>query len=213
MRKLFVFGDSYSEKWSKSSPYTKWKGYIPKNFAEIVSEKCEMELINCARGGFSNYDIFETICNQSHNIGSDDVVIVGWSILTRYRMAHPKFNQWIQFQQSNWQTNKEANLIMYGFSESTHNEILYNRTHLELYRKEILSWINLLKCTFKTNTFINWGWSRKLDWGLKSMDYEIITDETNGKLIDWHWSERGQSDFSEWILKKIEEGGFVNDLI
>ncbi len=212
MRKLWIFGDSYSIQWDETHPYSVWKGYTPKNFADRVSERLEIECINHAHSGWSNYDIFESICENVDKISSDDIVIVGWSGLLRFRMAHPKFNQWISFQPNNWDVIQKAGFVIDGFSESTCNEIIYNRSHSELYKKEILNWINLLKHTFKSNTFINWTWSR-YDWELTDIPYEVITNESNGEISDWHWSEKGHLDFSEWVLSKIEMGGFINDLI
>ena len=77
---------------------------------------------------------------------------------------------------------------------------------------EILNWIELLKHTFKSNTFINWTWS-KTEWKLSRWGYETIKMETDGLIDDAHWSEAGQFQFSQWAISKIKKGGFTNDLI
>lgn len=208
MSKLFVFGDSFSEKWDDLSPYSVWSGYIPKVYSQMVSEKLGIECFNFAKGGWSNADIFQSVCQNADKIGDGDIVIIGWTIFERFRLssAHPINPFWIRFQAGNWDLNLKANLIPEGISETTVNEILYNRSFEELYIEEVSDWIKLLSKTFKGNTFINFRW-----WG-KPM-YETITTATNGEIFDWHWSERGHMDFSEWLLDKIEVGGFVNELI
>lgn len=205
MRKLFVFGDSFSEGWDSQSKYSKWKGYTPKVYGEILSDELGIELVNYARGGWSNYDIFESICKHSDEIQSDDIVIVGWSGLLRFRMVNTLENKWISFQPGNWDERS-------GISKSTFSEILSNRTHYDFYKGEILNWIHLLQCTFRNNTFVNWTWSR-WDWGIMDDDYETIKGETNHTIWDWHWSEREHYKFSESIMKKIEVGGFINELV
>lgn len=212
MNKLFVFGDSFSEKWDDSSPYSGWKGYTPKVYSEIISERLGIEQFNYAQSGWSNYDIFQSVCKNIDKISDGDIVIIGWSGLSRFRLANPKFGNWLQFQPNSWKLNKEANLLWEGISESTIDEILYNRSNFELYKEEIRDYVKLLSKTFEKNIFVNFTWS-VWDWELKEIPYQTIRTESNGEIDDWHWSEKGHLDFSDWVLDKIQKNRFINELI
>lgn len=212
MNKLFVFGDSFSEEWDSTSPYSVWKGYVPKVYSQILSERLGIESFNYAQSGWSNYDIFQSVCKNIDKIGEGDIVIIGWSGLSRFRLANPKFDNWLQFQPNSWKLNKEANLLWEGISESTIDEILYNRSNFELYKEEVRDWVKLLNKAFEKNIFVNFTWSI-WDWELKEIPYEVIRTESNGEIDDWHWSEKGHLDFSDWVLDKIQTNRFVNELI
>ena len=66
MATLWTFGDSmtagYTEGSGWADKYIEWKGYKPKIYPEIISDKLGMELKNLAKGGYDNYSIFETLC-------------------------------------------------------------------------------------------------------------------------------------------------------
>ena len=50
-RTLWTFGDSFTARFANtgwSTNYVKWKGYIPKVYGEIISDKLEMQLQNWA---------------------------------------------------------------------------------------------------------------------------------------------------------------------
>ena len=83
MNKLWVFGDSFSEPFSKimdttgfgyRSKYNKWKGYISKSYGDIISEKLNLLHFNKAGGGNDNYTIFDTIIDSIDSISENDIV-------------------------------------------------------------------------------------------------------------------------------------------
>lgn len=207
MRRLFVFGDSYTKQWDSLSPYSEYKGYIPKTYSEIISEELGIQCFNFSKGGWSNYDIFESVCQNVDSIRENDIVIILWSGLSRFRLVNHRLDMWIPLQPNSFEINKKANLMPDGINKNTIDEIIFNRQHI-LYKEEVQNWIRLLKHTFKSNIFINSTWS-DYDWNIDKIKYETIIDETNGKIVDWHWSETGQYDFARWCISKIKTDKFV----
>lgn len=212
MSKLWIFGDSFSERWSDDCSYSKWKGYTPKVFSEIMSERLGIECINHAHSGWSNYDIFESICENVDKIKENDIVIIGWSGLLRFRLVNNSKNRWLSFQPGNWDLIKRDGLGIRGLSENTINEIVFNRNYTTLYKREVLNWIHLLSHTFKNNPIINWTWSR-MDWELEPVPYQTITEESNNEIIDWHWCESSHLEFSERLIGLLEDKKYIKTLV
>jgi len=108
MRTLWIFGDSFSESWEgvlqrREShgqwQYTDWLGRKPHHFSETIKEivnntvdnpqNQQTEKIthirNYGLGGFDNYSILETIGHHIPEIKKNDMVMIGWSAMTRWR--------------------------------------------------------------------------------------------------------------------------------
>ena len=207
MRRLFVFGDSYTQKWEYNSPYSMWKGYTPKTYSELISEELGIECFNFSWGGWSNYDIFEAVCQNIDSIKENDIVIILWSGLDRIRLVNHRLNMWVSIQPNSFNMLKRVELIDDDISENTIDELMINRQH-NLYKEEVRNWIKLLKHTFKSNIFINSTWYG-VNWGIDVAQYETIVEESNNQMIDWHWSEKGQYDFAQWCISKIKTDKFV----
>lgn len=98
--KLFVFGDSFSAKFityqnhdggeSQYTKYKKWRGgNFPPIWPELLSEKLgKCELKNFSEGGSCNYNIFNKICDNCRDFHNGDIVIVGWTFVTRFRLSN-----------------------------------------------------------------------------------------------------------------------------
>jgi hypothetical protein len=210
MKTLWTFGDSFTQPFWETPfgwmiDYVEWKGYTPKVYGEIISETLGIRYKNKARAGISNYDILESICESVNFIKDDDIIIIGWSNLLRFRLAnYPSKNKWQAYH-----PNFVGVKLPEGISENTINEIIINRSDTDLYRQEINNWIKLLKHTFKNNTILFWSWSDR-DWGNPTNEYESIKYETNGEVNDNHWSENGHIEFSNYILPKLKNGKHIN---
>ena len=105
MNKLWVFGDSFSEPFSKimdttgfgyRSKYNKWKGYISKSYGDIISEKLNLLHFNKAGGGNDNYTIFDSIIHSLEKINKDDVIIIISYATLEFEEAK-MFKPWIIF--------------------------------------------------------------------------------------------------------------------
>ena len=196
VNKLWIFGDSYSAPYPKISKngkeYIEWKGYEPKVYGDVLGEKLGMEVINTALGGLDNYSIFEFFCNNVDKINPGDVVVIGWSDTTRFRLVKDIEIKWQSIIINAKHTNPHFNHI----SKDSINEIGVNRMSM-LYWIEVMSWSKLIQFTLNTNkidvlffTPFTKGYSIvPTDWHIKKL--ERIVDETNGNVDDWHHSEKG----------------------
>ena len=93
--KTYVFGDSYSVEFNypylfpSGQEYCDWKGYIPKKYFHLISEKYGSdEIINYAISGNDNENIFEKFTEVYENIQADDIVIFGWTSLSRFSICN-----------------------------------------------------------------------------------------------------------------------------
>ena len=142
-QKLYIFGDSFSAGFSFESnwtnPYVNWKGYTPKGFGEIISQKLNLELINLSENASDNYSILQKFCDNEKNIKKNDLVIIGWSSPLRFRLVS---KDWITILPNHDKfSTKEIDKTK--ISESTLIEILLNRDDIR-YCNEVNSWIKLL---------------------------------------------------------------------
>lgn len=212
MNKLWVFGDSYSDSFISPNKndkfrqdYSKWKGYSPKVYGEILAERNNMEYVNKARGGWDNISIFEEFCKSANDIKDGDYIIFGWSDPVRFRLANYEFTNWANYLPSNYD-----NLIE-NISKQTIEEILINRNH-KLYKNELFNWINLINFSLKNCKVIHWTWcgnlSKLADWSngstLTNGCIDTITTETKGVMHDSHYSESGHLILAN-LLEKVPD--------
>lgn len=199
---LWLFGDSFTQSFINNTnewatQYVEWKEYAPKVYGEIISDKMGMELVNLGRGGSDNYSIFQSICDSSNLINSNDVIIIGWSSCTRFRLVN-KWDDWksiIPMFDRNMSNLEDV-------SNTTLEEVLINRTKVK-YAHEVHSWIKLLNLTFSNNLIIHWS---PLD-RIVSKNYignlTNITKETNGLINDGHYGEVGHLQLATIFIDMI----------
>jgi hypothetical protein len=199
MRKLWIFGDSFSETFKKENGgiyldwkknYVEFKGYTPKVFGDIVAEKLNLELVNTNLMGFAtdNSTILSRIIEHCDEVKDGDVISVGWTALHRTRVVNFKENRWAVI------TPNHPIVDFPNFSERTFQEIGVNRSH-RLYHNELCDWVKLVDRLFKNNKVIQWTWTQ-----YSFMNFQSIREETNGLFIDDHWSEKGHEEFAEWFI-------------
>ena len=157
MNTLHLFGDSFTEGHNVDLSYPNYKiwkewrgGNLPKTWAELLSDKMGMEMNMKAIGGMSNPEIFQSICKESHKFKKDDIAIINWAFMDRFRWATNYLN--LEGEQGYdingkpiycWKrlsSHKEDGKII---SESTRNEIALNRTH-PLHLEEIYDFENII---------------------------------------------------------------------
>ena len=193
MKNLWIFGDSFSTPYEHSSninwsnKYIEWKGYSPKIFSTLLSNKLNLELHNLGLGASSNSTIFETIYTNAHSITKGDIIIIGWSSQNRFRLANIK-KEWSHIV-PNW-TESYKNELPF-VSKTTLDEILINRND-EQYLVELLKIINFINWLFKESIVIHWSAfnsfiNNKIIYDIKYS----ISAETNGLIDNKHYSEKG----------------------
>ena len=206
MNKLWVFGDSYSEPFSKIGDskeewarikrnYIAWKEYIPKCYGEIISDKLHLNNYNLAIGGADNYTILDSIISIIDSIDTNDIIIIGWSNTLRFRVVNTN-NNFTTIKANNatktvWAAERVNSIT--GLSNSTLTELIINRDSSK-YIDELNNYIKLLNFLFKKNKIIHWSpFSQDKD-GLMTTHsilnrLEKISEETNGMVNDGHFSE------------------------
>jgi hypothetical protein len=211
MNKIWFFGDSNTNGYNKSywwaNAYVKWKGYEPNFWPEILANKLELPFENCSKGGSDNYTILDSIIKQIDNIKDGDYIIIGWSSITRFRLADTSHNFFHTVVLNHF---PDLPLI----SERTLQEILVNRDS-ELFLKEIKGWMTLLNHTFKNNKIFYWSLFpefqkckivNNLFWSHHRGKMEIA-NETNGEIDDHHLSEFGCKVLADIMFNYINNNG------
>ena len=220
MNKLWIFGDSFSEPFSKvkallwKTKYIQWKGYMPKCYGEVISDKLKLKHINLAIGGTDNYTILDTIINVLNSIEPDDIIIIGWSSTLRFRLVNKTntFNTILpgaRYTLDDFSSNVEL-------SKSTLEELAVNRDN-SIYIDELNNYIKLLNFAFPNNKIIHWSPFFRQEIGgilttrsninsnlnhLKNL--ERVTDETKGEINDYHYSENGHIILAEEFINIIK---------
>jgi len=207
MNKLWIFGDSFSEPFDKTlyanwrKKYIEWKGYTPLYYGEIISKELNLLHINLSISGLDNYSILDNIINVIDKIDKNDIIIIGWSSIGRFRLVdtNNKFKSIL----SN-KFNKISNI-----SQNTIDEIIINRLS-STYINELNNYIKLLNFTFKENKIIHWSpfskYREGLNLSLSSHLYktETIDEETNGEINDLHFSEKTHKILSKEFIDIIK---------
>ena len=194
---IWVFGDSFSADFEKYVPwkesnvnsYFKYKGYIPKSYSKLLSEKTGHDVINQSVIGCDNSLIFLTFMNTFSQIKDDDVVLIGWTAIERFKYAFEK----------QWYPSKSPNFDV--LSENTFDELTLHRENV-MYMREQMSIISFIEKILKTQKVFQWTWSTIVhsDLFMKS----TITHETNGVVDDIHFGEIGHLKLFEHIHNEFK---------
>lgn len=215
MGKLYVFGCSFSSAFNEKSlfnpdmkSYYEFRGNnFPLTWSEILANDLGFELVNTARNGFDNYSIFEEFCKVSDKITSEDIVIIGWSQVFRFRLYSKIRNELKSV--NVWQTNK--NFDLHDISQRTLDEIIVNRDH-QLWINEVYNWMNLINHLSKLVKFKLYYWSFFVEFPefyiineILDLGAKYISDETNGIVNDNHMGEVGHQVQAEYFKNVILE--------
>jgi hypothetical protein len=219
---LWVFGDSFS---SESKPkfdpshhlfkndfrikYSKYKGYFPKTYPEIVAEELNLNLMNFAQPSYSNNNIFHSFLKVAEKIKPNDILFFGWTYNTRFNIANEK-NELTNINI----TRDDDNSYEAGVSMKAKNEILVNRTNSIFY--DLLNdHLKIIKLYCKNNIIFNFDFSKvpnESDRYMKTfLDqlkfqknvYQKIFEDI-GEGLDGHYSEKGHKDFATDIINELK---------
>ena len=222
MRKIWTFGDSFTQgflpQFDPNNPwadnYCKWKGFIPKVFGEILSDKFNFELKNLGKYGSCNDDIFQKFAERAEEINPGDIVIVGWTYGTRFKIAthENKFTTIAHIQ--------ERQPEYTDMSMDAINEMLYNRNKYSVYFRDVINYMKLIKVFCKDCLVIFWnfdgfgsGWE---DANLSEFVEYLIPHKSRHRIFeecpdfsDRHYSELGHiqlaNDLSDIITDYINK--------
>ena len=209
MKKLWIIGDSFSSDFyeptdepdSWKNLYCDYKGYNPKFFGHFVSEDLNMDYEILTKGIFDNYKMIELFVDNMDRFNEGDIISFGWTATSRLRFVNESTNQW-EVINARGMTGD----VFQGMTVSTLSEIAANRDH-KLYLKELIKLTKLINKSLPNVSIIHWTWTNN-----SYFHYERISDETENKLNDLHWSENGHRQFADWFIgvhnKQIENKCF-----
>jgi hypothetical protein len=234
MNKLWTFGCSFTAEYFpigyNDSPttydeYKKFKsGVLPDVWPTILAKKLNYDVRNCGIGGASNYNILKQFINIIDYINEGDILIFGWTNLVRFCVVNEKEHR------MNEMLPKQSYKVDVGFSKTTIDEILVNRSH-PLWAEEIQNWIKFINeyCGLKNVSVFHWN----SDPLIFNMDSKFIDDkkyilppkenqfkmtsliyyfsnnlatiqqETDGKVNDLHLGEIGHIKQAEYFYNHI----------
>lgn len=235
MKTLWIFGDSFSTNFNYSNLHDNHKKYMEyigvneiKTWSILLADKLGCELKNLARGGESNYQIFQDICDNCHHIKEGDIVIVGWGLITKFRISYK--NKFVNI-------HPQGGIKDYGsLSKETIQEILDNRlknfrydNKRDRYAEEVNMWEKVVSVLSKNKKFDVYFWNseeerliycesnefkNKLNYLCKDSKEPLIRylrknncttmeDETNGLICDSHFGITGHIKQSEIFYNEI----------
>ena len=221
---VWVFGDSLSAKYSNpdtnpwGNAYIEWKGYEPKIYGDIIAEKYNLQHINRGIPGADNYTIFESLCKEVDNIGKDDMIIVGWSELSRFRIInHNGYWKRLAGNKKETKQNRKTEEHFVHLTNDIVDEILANRTLSQDVTTEIENWMKLLKKLYGSN-IIFWNWKQDVQLQLINCVTPenwpcSIKMETNNIIDDWHYSEEGHKIVADLLMHYHQTGNYKKEFI
>ena len=211
---IWKFGDSFSTIWENmyglGITYKEYKGYQPKIFSHYLSTMLDTTVNQYGNGGVDNNTIFDCIIDNIDSITTNDIVIIGWTEPSRFRLE--KNNKWATIR------NSDLNLESYKFIDiTTLQQIRINRMS-RLYWDEIVNWSKLISTIFELKGVKVIFWSpfalctdvhlkKQLlptDWYIGTL-LNRLQDETNGVINDAHFSELGHAELANIFYTKINK--------
>ena len=207
---IWVFGDSFSSRYdndkqgSWARDYVKWEGYAPKVFGDLIATKYNTQINNLSVPACDNDTIFELIIKNAPFIKKNDIVIIGWTSIERFRLCFYG-KTFVTFLPS-WSDNDTNNYESVGISNSTINDVLINRSqraHAEefIIRYDFINWL------LRDNKLIQWTPFSHGHFSFHKSYCETvnITQETNGIVDDGHFSKTGHHQLFEYFTSLIED--------
>lgn len=184
MATLFGFGDSFTGghfQDTEFKPYQQWKefrgGNLPPVWIDLLGQKLNMNVINYGHGGNSNQETFETICINCNQFKMDDIVIINWTEITRFRWickGNFRAAEGI-YDVEYWRRVNVASDDEDCIDKNTKLNIVKNRMG-KLYIDEIYNYQNIIDQLSKSIGFSVFYWS-----GDSKIIYTLPPEELNQK--------------------------------
>ena len=229
MNTLFTFGCSFTEDYNTNhvDTYIDYKNYMggqyPKSWPIVLSEKLNFNLKNYGEGASGNQQIFQEVCKRCNEFEVNDIIIIEWSFLERYRLALDD-NSWMKLGPGKINNHRSP------ISEECHKSIVVNRT-LKPYVNELYDYENIINRLSKSVGFKVFYWS--IDNGvlyntdnLSEKNHYLLNDmikdrhdnaflitfknggnriieETDGKIRDFHLGGTGHKVMGDLFYQHI----------
>jgi|TARA_B110000261_G_C13043949_1_gene341462 hypothetical protein len=196
----WFFGDSFTRgngchpnhEYYKSS-YT----HGCERWTTTISKTLDMTEVNTAMGGESNLGILNSLISNIKNIKKGDCVILGDTRPVRvssFDDSGTRINI-INDPHFNYTQGNSKYIFDYIYHEIVPKEDMY----LEFYQKMFKELLDELK----RRGVHTYYWKHTDIWFPTNM-FNTITEDTNGVIQNLHWSWKGHTQMTEFILTNIE---------
>ena len=211
MKTLWTFGDSFTfghgcREDCNSGLYEKYKSYKSDNddiWPNKLSKLLQMHLKNLGVNGYCNNLIIDSIIDNYDFIQEEDCVVIGKSSSAR---NHIPYNDNLYTILSPHELTKTNNKLLGHFDkfepeivETIINFQYYfsdNKFYKEQQDKRIQFLVNRLYSEKKVKKCIVW------DLDIRKQ-FPTIIQETNGKIINYHFSWKGHSQFTKYLFSQF----------
>jgi hypothetical protein len=206
---LWTFGCSFTAEYQPldNDPpnnydlYKKYRGgELPSVWANLLSQKLNLNYKNKGYGARSNYTIFYTFCDWCSKIKKGDTVIVQWTSPYRFLMAHEE--QYLQdvLPSCNYEEDFDMKVI---------ETILVNRTN-PIWISELTYFTKIINelCKQKEANVFYWTYHEDLIWSYMSSTWDeynghqIIQAPDNQSIMDYLGSE---TNYKQTIIAETNE--------
>jgi hypothetical protein len=204
MKTLWTFGDSFTADYDINSPegsnvkqYLKFKNVETLSaWPNLLGELLDMNVKNLAKGGDSNYQIFQDFCDNSDNFNENDIVIVCWGLLTKFRTVSS--NQFIN---------------EFPSKGKKWDNVIEDRESI-IWSEEVYSWEKLMINYSKSKKFKLYFWcgeEKNLTKNkqittiqhLQNLGCQTMSDETNNIIGDSHFGIEGHKQVAKIFYNLI----------
>ncbi len=213
MKTLWIFGDSFSTGFDYNNLHVNQKNYMTimninnfKIWPDVLGEKLNCEVKNFAKGGNSNYEIFQNFCDNCGLIKENDIVIIGWALIVKFRISENH-----KFLNLGRDINRDIGMV----KKETLKEIIDNRSKLfkdkrDRWAGEVYLWERAIRTLSKHKNFKAFFWTAeepRLIYNLneeEKKDKNYLCSESNEMLLSY-LNKMGCTSMSD------ETGGIVSD--
>ena len=203
MNTLWTFGDSFTFGYGcrPDGPlleyYNNYKTEQADVWPALLGKMLNLEVKNFGKCAASNDYIIDSIIDQWDKIKENDFVIIGYTWHSRFDVPLKNKFETIYIEWDIWSDmsvyEKEQIETIINFQYYFANDELYKKRHLKRF-----DFLHKLLKEKKTTTFI---WN--VEFIQNTIKFEKISDDTNGKIEDFHFSFKGNKDFADMVYKKL----------
>ena len=238
MNTLWTFGDSFTSDLDYTNLHDNYKKYFEitntdkiVTWPTILGEMLNFNVKNLALGGSSNYDTFQSICNNSDLFRENDVVIIGWGLIGKFRIA--RGDKFVSIFPDINNVNDIDSISKETIKEFIENRLIQFNTKRDRYSEEIHIWENIIRTLSINKKFKVYFWAseeerflnEKTSIHIKKENYlfpnvnkpimnylrndfncKTIFHETNGVISDSHFGNEGHKLQAEIFYNIIKNG-------
>lgn len=214
MRRIIFFGDSFTKGHGCLEGFDYYNLYPSgKLWVELVAEKFNCSIVNLSGTGKSNEDIIYNVLDFLPNKEKNDIVLIGTTSASRtnfflkdgsnYNFSGRKAT--LSYKELSKEINNRPPSLNSGINLNDFTEVEFDSLskyvvnikvpYYDKWDKYYTTLYNNIENLFNSNVHV---WSYKI-WD----KFESISQHTNGKIEDSHWSWNGHKDFANYLIPII----------